>query len=117
MNTRHATIGGCTFKGHQCSVVVSRYQAPPHPRAMWLQSESGEPMATASVFIDHMHGEGQPPLADDEIVVKNWSENEGMHEALQAAGIIGPVLRIVIPALEPRIQVPATVHKILVPLP
>jgi len=31
-------------------------------------------------------------LEEDQVFIKNWSENEGMLEALQAAGVIGPVL-------------------------
>lgn len=31
-------------------------------------------------------------LMEGQVFIKNWSENEGMLEALQAAGVIGPVL-------------------------
>jgi hypothetical protein len=34
-------------------------------------------------------------LAPDEVIIKNWSENEGMLETLHNEDIIGPVLRIV----------------------
>ena len=32
------------------------------------------------------------PLPKIHVLIKNWSENEGVMEALQSAGIIGPIL-------------------------
>ena len=32
------------------------------------------------------------PLKEDEILVKNWSENEGILEELQRLGVVGEVL-------------------------
>lgn len=49
----------------------------------------GEPVAIASVNI------WQAPLKDNEILIKNWSENEGILEVLQRAKIIGPVITTV----------------------
>lgn len=45
-------------------------------------AETGEPMATATVNIPDC------PLEDGEILIKNWSENAGILEALASAGYI-----------------------------
>jgi hypothetical protein len=45
--------------------------------------ERGEPIAVATVNIP------EEKLEDDEILIKNYSENEGMYEALLKAEIIG----------------------------
>lgn len=42
---------------------------------------AGDPMATASVCFDYL-------VAEDELLVKDWDTNEGMVEALIAAGVI-----------------------------
>jgi hypothetical protein len=34
-------------------------------------------------------------LAPDEVIIKNYSENEGMYEAMLEAGYISPALRTV----------------------
>lgn len=44
----------------------------------------GEPVATATINTDHR-------LDPDEIIVKDYSENEGMVVALVAAGIVEPL--------------------------
>jgi len=44
--------------------------------------EAGELLATASVNLP------EAELAEDEICIKNWSENEGILDVLQDAGII-----------------------------
>ena len=93
--------------------MLGNYATPPHPIALILIGRgkyAGEPIATASVYLDLFVDQ----QAADEVAIKNWSENEGMHEALQAAGIIGPVLRTHCPDPTPRMQVPATIHKLLV---
>ncbi len=94
--------------------MLTKYQTPPHPHALILigapgHNAAGEPIATATVYLEH----ALPDLQPGEVVIKNWSENEGMHEALEAAGIIGPVLRRLLPTFEPREQTPATIHKLL----
>jgi hypothetical protein len=57
---------------------------------------------TAIQLIDHNDGEivamattniPEVDLANDEIIIKNYSENETMDKVLMEAGIIGPALR------------------------
>ena len=49
----------------------------------------GEPIATATVNIPEMD------LKENEVIIKDYSENEGMLEALVAAGIVVPTGRFV----------------------
>lgn len=105
---------GLKYKHWTCRVLLGNYETPPYPRALFLEADGdqqepgygtiydGEAIATATVFIV-----GHYP-ADDEVMIKGWSENEGMPEALQAAGIIGQELRV-----EATGHVLAPVHKLL----
>jgi len=45
----------------------------------------------------------------NEVLIKDWSENEGMVEALQRAGVIGPVLDMV-----PAGNTAASKHELLI---
>lgn len=107
-------LRGFKYKHWVCRVLLGTFGTKPHPWVLYLEADGnqhepgygkihdGETIARAGVYID-----GQTP-ADDEVIIKGWSENEGMPEALQAAGIIGPELRRV-----PTGRVEATVHKLL----
>jgi len=46
-----------------------------------------EPACTATINLPHIE------LADDEIIVKTYSENEGLYEAMLAFGHISPMIR------------------------
>lgn len=63
-----------------------KYQENGRP-ALELICADGEPYTTASVNFSHQ------PLAEDEIVIKTWSENEGVLEALIKAGIVSEPVR------------------------
>lgn len=65
----------------------SAYAALPHAPALRLDSDEG-PLATATVYLTH-----QEPAAGC-ILVKDWSENEGMFDSLVAADIILPTGRV-----------------------
>lgn len=105
---------GFKYKHWVCRVLLGNFGNPPHPWALFLEADGdqmesgygkihdGEPIARASVYLDDEHP------ADDEVTIKGWSENEGMAEALQAAGVIGPELRRL-----PAGWAFATVHKLL----
>lgn len=47
--------------------------------------EDGEPIAKLTVNIPEL------PLGPGELFIKNWSENEGALETLQAAGLVQPI--------------------------
>jgi hypothetical protein len=52
-----------------------------------IGSEDKETVMVATVNIPDAQ------IEKDELIIKNYSENEGVLEALQKAGIIGPILR------------------------
>lgn len=71
------------FIGYECQVKVSRYAHRLTPCLSLIDSE-GMPVATATVNVPNL----QLPL--DCVVIKNYSENEGILEALIAAEIVKP---------------------------
>ena len=78
------------YVDEQCVLVFSRYQHGTHPLALRLFSaETKEPQMTVTVylaFLEQMRNGSFFPHS--QIVVKTWSENEGIVEALQKAKII-----------------------------
>ena len=82
-------IGKCKFNGIECSVTLAKYGND--RKALMLDASSGEyegePVAVATVNLPD-----DPINNDDEVFIKNWSENEGILEALQEAGIVGKVI-------------------------
>ena len=69
------------FAGFKCEVMIQKYGTG-NPAVRLLDIEDGMPIATASVNIDG--------LDLDEVAIKNYSENEGMYDALLKAGVITP---------------------------
>jgi len=81
-------------------LTVSHYPANNSP-ALLITSLEGEPLLTASVCMDI-------PPRKNHIIIKDWSENEGIQEALISANLIGPAV-----AYHPTGFVVATEHKML----
>ena len=69
------------FAGFKCEVMIQKYGTG-NPAVRLLDIEDGMPIATASVNIDG--------LDLDEVAIKDYSENEGMYDALLKAGVITP---------------------------
>lgn len=68
------------FYGENCGVYIGRYANG--QTLLTLSCEDCLPMATASVSIpEYSHGCGR-------VFIKNWSENQGILEALVEAGIV-----------------------------
>jgi hypothetical protein len=70
------------FKDYVCKIVFAQYSNG--RTAIELVDAEGwhEPIARASVNLP------DAPLEDDEIFIKDWSENEGMVGALVRAGVV-----------------------------
>ena len=67
---------------------ISSYAIDEGYPAMWITSEEGEPILTPTVYIE------SAVLDDSEnrdIIIKNWSENEGIYEALFDKGLISGI--------------------------
>lgn len=69
------------FKQWHCFAVATNYEND-RKAIQLVENETHEPIATATVNIEEI------PIADDQVIVKDYSENEGMVDALVAAGII-----------------------------
>lgn len=76
------------FKKWNCELKKAKYGN--QRTALVLEDpETDEPIATATVNLsDHT-------LATSEVAIKDYSENAGMLQALQAAGVVGKPLRYV----------------------
>jgi len=74
------------FAGYECEYTIGEY-ANGGTAIRLVDVNDGYPVATASVWIGN--------LFVDEIAIKDYSENEGMVEALVNAGIIDPPHRSV----------------------
>ena len=71
------------FIGYNCSVKVSRYARGISP-CLRLANTEGIPVATATVNVPELQ------LPSNFVVIKNYSENEGILPALIAAQIVQP---------------------------
>jgi tRNA A37 threonylcarbamoyladenosine synthetase subunit TsaC/SUA5/YrdC len=76
-----------TINGIECSVVFGEYGN--NRVAIQLVTNSGEPYMTATINIP------KEPLGKDEVIIKNFSENEGILQALIASGHISEPVRAI----------------------
>ena len=73
------------FNGAKCNVVKSNYQ---HGNGIALELFKGNELwAIATINVPDFK------LADDEVIIKDYSENRGMYKALLDADIIHPLNR------------------------
>ena len=70
------------FMGWDCAVYLARYQTTGAPAILLRDSYTGEPIATATVNLGVMPKPGN-------VIIKTWSENEGIDDALAEAGVLG----------------------------
>ena len=73
------------FKKWKCIAVGSAYLTNNMKAISLIDAEDGEPIATATVNIVEVED-----LPDDEVFIKDYSENMGMVKALIDADIIDP---------------------------
>lgn len=81
-------INTIKFLGCSCTVLFGEYSNGRTAIELVIK-KTGEPMAVASVNLPFHH------LESDEIAIKNYSENEGVLEALIAAKIITEPVRFI----------------------
>jgi len=78
------------FKNWNCEIVKHQYNNNGRTALELVAAEDdmeqdiwkGEPIATATVNLS------DTPLASDEVIVKDYSENEGMLDTLLKAGVV-----------------------------
>jgi hypothetical protein len=75
-----------TFLGQQCNVEFGKYSNGRVAIGLVISS-TGEPMTVASINFPFVE------MANDEVAIKNYSENEGILDLLIAANIISTPVR------------------------
>ena len=76
------TIGKVNFMGFDCVVQKTNYGNNGRTALQLFDLTDGAPVATATVNIPDVE------LGENEVLIKNYSENEGMLEALEKGGIV-----------------------------
>jgi hypothetical protein len=74
------------FKDYSCTIHVDNYKADNSKAILLMDTEDGAPVAYATVCLA---GQGAKPI-DRNVFIKDYSENEGMVDALVEAGVICP---------------------------
>ena len=74
------TYNTVTFLNTRCRLQFSRYANG--RLAIQLHNDRGEPFATATINVPTM------PLAEDQVLIKDYGENEGLLMALEEAGVV-----------------------------
>lgn len=76
------------FKDWECDIVITRYTNNGRTALELRDHYTQEKITQATTNLTDY------PLESDEVIIKNYSENDGMLIALQAHNIVGPVLRM-----------------------
>lgn len=76
------------FAGYECRLELDRYQHGGIHIGL-IDVEDGVPFCVATSYVPGTE------LADDEVIIKNYSENEGILDALIEAGIVEKTGRVV----------------------
>lgn len=77
------------FKHWTCDLQKARY-CNGRTALVLVDPEDGERVTTATVNLP------DEPLAEGEVFIKDYAENEGMVAALQEAGVVQPTGRVVV---------------------
>lgn len=72
-----------SFREWTCSVQKRQYDNG-RPALRLIDAEDGSPIATATVNLPDVD------LSKNQVAIKDYSENEGMLDALVAAGVVKP---------------------------
>jgi len=72
------------FAGYTCEVVFEKYAAVPQTAILLREVGTGMPICTATVCIP----EWEPHRKPGWVAIKDYSENEGIFDALYDAGIV-----------------------------
>lgn len=78
-----------TFRGWACRVERAHYGGTGRIALPLYALEDGSPVAVATLHMPEL------ALAADEVIIKDYSENEGLLDTLVAAGLVSAPLRVV----------------------
>ena len=70
------------FQGWNCNVLFNKYHEGKGYRIDLIDADDGTPVAVATLNVPDIE------LESDEVIIKDYSENKGMHDALIKYGII-----------------------------
>ena len=70
------------FNGWDCRVNLTKYIGGSRTAILLVDAVDGSPIATATVNFPEV------ALAADEVLIKDWSENNGILDALIAEGVV-----------------------------
>lgn len=70
------------FKGYDCVLDTTRKYPNGNVAIILLRHKTGEMICKATISVPHLI------LDETEVVIKNYSENEGILEVLENAGVI-----------------------------
>jgi len=70
------------FKGYNLGVYLTEYQDNGRPAIILIDMEDGCDYAVATINVPNI------PLSKDQVIIKNYSENEGILEKLIVEGIV-----------------------------
>jgi len=84
MNKRYTV----KFKEWMCYLIFDRYKNNDRTAIMLHEIDTNEPIAVATVNLP------QVPLNDNQVIIKDYSENEGMLLTLVMAGIISEPIAV-----------------------
>ena len=90
------------FKDFTCNV-VKFYYLNNRTAIRLVDCEDGMPVLTATVNLP------EHDIEEDEVLIKSWSENEGIEELLVNENVIGPKIKEI-----PAGFATATLHKLLI---
>lgn len=76
------TLKRVNYKGSDCWLIQSQYGYGGSPALQLIDAQDGEPVATCTVNMPDYN------LAEGEICIKDYSENEGMLDFLVKEGIV-----------------------------
>ena len=85
MKDKYTPLRQMEWNGFKCNV-VRNYYSNGRVALQLFDSEDGMPIATATVNIDDYQ------VREDRVLIKSYSENYGLAEALVKEGFIGPEL-------------------------
>lgn len=85
MKTEYTPIRQMEWNGFKCNV-VRNYYSNGRVALQLFDSEDGMPVATATVNLNEY------PIKENRVLIKSYSENHGLAEALEKEGFIGPEL-------------------------
>lgn len=77
------------FNGYVLYLILGKYAEGGRTSIHLVDADSGEPYCTATVNVP------EEPLGPGEVIIKSYSENEGLLERMVEGGVVEPTGRIV----------------------